>query len=241
MILLMRRRTVLSVWLLLCLSGVAAVFWMGGRQAAVPAMAGQGRTVQTVVIDPGHGGEDGGAVSTEGVEESAINLAVSLRLEGLLRLAGVPTALTRRTDEMVCDAGLDTLRARKASDIRNRVSQVNALPNAVLLSIHQNSLPSSTETHGAQAFWNGIDGAEALANVLQTELNGTVNTHRAKEAKPISSDIYLMHHVTAPAVLVECGFLSNREETALLQTAEHQTKLAVVIAAGYLRWAAENG
>lgn len=240
MILLMRRRTVLSVWLL-CLTGTAAVFWLGCRQAALPTLAVQGSSAQTVVIDPGHGGEDGGAVSPEGVEESAINLAVSLRLDGLLRFAGVPTALTRQSDEMVCAPGLDTMRQRKASDIRKRVALVNAVPNAVLLSIHQNSLPSSPETHGAQAFRNGIDGAEALADILQTELNRTINTHRAKEPKPISQSIYLMHHVTAPAVLVECGFLSNREETALLQTPEHQTKLSAVIAAGYLRWAAENG
>lgn len=208
---------------------------------AVPAMAEQGVEVPMVVIDPGHGGEDGGAVSPDGVEESAINLAVSLRLEGLLRFAGVPTEMTRREDIMVCNPGLDTIRARKASDIRNRVAQVNAVLNAVLLSIHQNSLPSSTVTHGAQAFWNDVDGAEALADVLQTELNTVVNTHRSKEARPISDSIYLMNHVTAPAVLVECGFLSNAEETALLQTSEHQTKLAIAIAAGYLRWAAENG
>lgn len=241
MILLVRRRTILTVWLALCLLCVTVIFRAGGRQVSVPTMAKQGVEVPTVVIDPGHGGEDGGAVSPDGVEESAINLAVSLRLEGLLRFAGVPTEMTRREDIMVCDPGLDTIRARKASDIRNRVAQVNAAQNAVLLSIHQNSLPSSVVTHGAQAFWNDVDGAEALAGVLQTELNAVVNTHRSKEAKPISNSIYLMNHVTAPAVLVECGFLSNAEETALLQTSEHQTKLAVAITAGYLRWAAENG
>lgn len=234
-ILLIRKRT-LCVSLLLCCfcAAVALAGWQPGF-TAVMAEQGSG---YTVIIDPGHGGEDGGAVSPDGVEEGTVNLAVSLRLEGLLRFAGVPVEMTRRTDEMVCDQGLSTLRQRKVSDIHNRVDMVNAVPNAVLLSIHQNSLPSSPETHGAQAFWNRGDGAEQLAAVLQTELNSTINTHRAKELRVIDPGIYLMNHVTAPAVLVECGFLSNREETVRLQQEAYQMTLAAVIAAGYLRWAA---
>ena len=108
----------------------------------------------------------------------------------------------------------------------------------MLLSIHQNSLPSSPVTHGAQTFWNRQEGAEALARTLQAGLNPVVNTHRAKEPKPIPDSIYLMNHVDAPAVLVECGFLSNREEAARLQQEDYQKTLAAVIAAGYLRWMA---
>lgn len=139
---------------------------------------------------------------------------------------------------MVCDPGLKTMRQRKVSDLHNRASFVNGIPNAVLLSIHQNSLPSSPVTHGAQTFWNRQEGAEALARTLQAGLNPVVNTHRAKEPKQIPDSIYLMNHVDAPAVLVECGFLSNREEAARLQQADHQKTLAAVIAAGYLRWSA---
>lgn len=139
---------------------------------------------------------------------------------------------------MVCDPGLATMRQRKVSDLHNRASFVNGVPNAVLLSIHQNSLPSSPVTHGAQTFWNRQEGAEALARTLQAGLNPVVNTHRAKEPKPIPDSIYLMNHVDAPAVLVECGFLSNREEAARLQQEDYQKTLAAVIAAGYLRWMA---
>ena len=106
------------------------------------------------------------------------------------------------------------------------------------MSIHQNSLPSSPVTHGAQTFWNRQEGAEALARTLQAGLNPAVNTHRAKEPKQIPDSIYLMNHVDAPAVLVECGFLSNREEAARLQQEDYQKTLATVIAAGYLRWMA---
>lgn len=239
MILLIRKRTLLYTWLAVCMIGLSAIFLAGSRRAFTPTGAmGQGSRVQTVVIDPGHGGQDGGAVAADGTAESEINLAVSLRLEGILRFAGVPTEMTRREDVMVCDSGLSTMRQRKVSDIHNRVELVNGIPGAVLLSIHQNSLPSSPVTHGAQTFWNRQEGAEALARTLQAGLNPVVNTHRAKEPKPIPDSIYLMNHVDAPAVLVECGFLSNREEAARLQQEDYQKTLATVIAAGYLRWMA---
>ena len=155
MILLIRKRTLLYTWLAVCMIGLSAIFLAGSRRAFTPTGAmGQGSSAQTVVIDPGHGGQDGGAVAPDGTEESEINLAISQRLEHLLRFAGVPTEMTRREDCMVCDPGLDTMRQRKVSDIRNRTALVNGIPNAVLLSIHQNSLPSSPATHGAQAFRN---------------------------------------------------------------------------------------
>ena len=194
----------------------------------------------TVVIDPGHGGEDGGAVSPGGVQESHINLAVSKQLRDLLCFAGVPTVMTREEDVTICDEGLGTIRARKASDIRNRVAIVNGTENAVLLSIHQNSLPSSTVTHGAQVFWNQQEGAKELAEAIQTSLNGAINVGNEKHTKQIPPTVYLMKHVTVPAVLVECGFLTNQEETRRLQDETHQRTLAISIAAGYLRGTSEG-
>ena len=238
-ILLIRKRTLLSAWLLICLGCLSAVFWSGSRQASVPVLSAEqesGPALQAVVIDPVHGGQDGGAVAPDGTEESGINLAISLRLEQLLRFAGIPTEMTRREDCMVCDPGLDTMRQRKVSDIRNRTALVNGIPNAVLLSIHQNSLPSSRATHGAQAFRNRQDGAETLAQLLQCNLNAVVNTHRAKEAKLIPESIYLMNHVTVPAVLVECGFLSHRGELEALKTEKYRTKIATILMATYLRF-----
>ena len=241
-ILVFRKRRLLSAWALACIGCFAAILLTGSHRQAVPASGtGQGSALRVVVIDPGHGGQDGGAVADDGTEESRINLAVSLQLEQLLRFAGVRTELTRREDVMVCDPGLATMRQRKVSDIHNRVELVNGIPGAVLLSIHQNRLPSSPVTHGAQAFRNREPEAEALAQTMQDTLNTVVNTHRAKEPKQIAESIYLMNHVTVPAVLVECGFLSNEEETARLRQGAYQTKLAAAIAAGYLQWAAGEG
>ena len=241
-ILVFRKRTLLSAWAFAGIGCLAAILLTSSHWQIVPASGtGQGSALQVVVIDPGHGGQDGGAVAADGTAESEINLAVSLRLEGILRFAGVPTEMTRREDVMVCDSGLSTMRQRKVSDIHNRVELVNGIPGAVLLSIHQNSLPSSPVTHGAQAFRNREPEAEALAQTMQDTLNTVVNTHRAKEPKQIAESIYLMNHVTVPAVLVECGFLSNEEETARLRQGAYQTKLAAAIAAGYLQWAAGEG
>ncbi len=234
MILLIRKRLLLGLGLFCCFFVcLAAVLWLG-HPSRVPAFAALENPPVTVVIDPGHGGEDGGAVSPGGVAEGPLNLAVAQRVSDLLRFAGQPTAMTR-TEDVSLDEGGDTIRSRKASDIRRRVSMVNETPNAVLLSIHQNSLPSSVVTHGAQVFWNTEAGAEELARVMQDSLNGLINVGNEKHPKAIPGTIYLMKHVTAPAVLVECGFLSNPEETALLQEPSYQTKLAAAIAAGYLR------
>ena len=229
-----RKRALWALALCACsVLGMTSVLWAGQR--AQPAFAPAESAPVVWVIDPGHGGEDGGAVSESGMQESGINLAVALRLREVLRFAGQQTRMTREEDVSVCDEGLPTIRARKASDIRNRVTLVNETPGAMLVSIHQNSLPSSPETHGAQVFWNAQQGGETLAGVLQDALNDAVNTHRAKEPRQIPKTIYLMNHVTAPAVLVECGFLSNPAETALLTEPDYQTKLAAVIAAGCLR------
>lgn len=232
MVILLKRRTLILSSLFCCfLLGLSAVLWKG---SAVPAFHVREDTPVTVVIDPGHGGEDGGAVSPGGVPESQINLAVSLRVSNLLRFAGQRTRLTRSEDVTICDEGLDTMRQRKVSDLKNRVRLVEETENAVLLSIHQNSLPSSPVTYGAQVFWNRREGAEALADSIQEALNAAVNAGNDKHPRQIPDSIYLMKNITAPGVLVECGFLSNAPETARLQDPAHQLRLAAAITAGYL-------
>ena len=239
MIILIRKRHVAYVVLLCCfVAGLSAVLWHGNAAFTAAFAPGEEGASPVVVVDAGHGGEDGGAVAADGTVESGLNLAIARRVRDLLTFAGVPTTVTREGDAAIYDPGSATLREKKVSDLHNRVALVNELPGAVLLSIHQNSLPSSPVTHGAQTFWNRQEGAEALARTLQAGLNPAVNTHRAKEPKQIPDSIYLMNHVDAPAVLVECGFLSNREEAARLQQEDYHKTLATVIAAGSLRWMA---
>ena len=233
MFLIRRRDVVLTVLFCGFFACFSLILMQGLNRETLSVFSVQEGVPVTVIVDPGHGGEDGGAVSNDGVQESHLNLEVSLRLNELLRFAGQRTIMTRSEDISTCDEGLDTIKARKASDLRNRVSLVNGTENAVLLSIHQNSLPSSTVTHGAQVFWNTQPGAQELAICIQDVLNTTVNPGNKKEPKAIPQTIYLTKHAQAPSVVVECGFLSNPAETILLQQPAYQTKLALSVAAGY--------
>jgi N-acetylmuramoyl-L-alanine amidase len=237
-ILLRKRDVLLTVFFCCFFAGLSAVLWKG---TALPAFSPAGEEPVIVIVDPGHGGEDGGAVSAGGVKESQLNLEISLRLNDLLHFAGQRTVMTRMEDISICDEGLNTIRQRKVSDLKNRVALVNEQTPAVLLSIHQNSLPSSPATHGAQAFYNKQDGAEALAESIQDALNAAANTGNGKRAGKIPDSIYLMKNITAPGILVECGFLSNSAETGQLQDPAYQLRLASAIAAGYLRGASESG
>lgn len=222
--------------LLLFAVAFPAILWGGrGETAAAFETSEVGEGARVVVIDAGHGGPDGGAVAGDGTTEAQINLAVALRLEEMLQLAGVETVMVRREDVSVHDEGCETLREKKVSDIHNRAALINATPGAVLLSIHQNSLPQVPSVHGAQAFYNTVDGAAAMAATIQESLNTAINPGNEKQEKAIDSSVYLMKNIQAPGVLVECGFLSNPQETAQLKDGTYQTRMAVTIAAGYLR------
>jgi len=237
MIILIRKRSLVRVFgfsvLLLC----CILFQHDGSTAVFGPIKLDIAPV-TIVIDPGHGGEDGGAVSVDGIKESQINLDISIRLNDLLRFTGFQTLMTRSQDISISDDGLNTIRERKASDLHNRVDLINQTENALLLSIHQNSLPTSPVTHGAQAFWNHQAEAETMAAVMQDSLNSAINTGNEKHPRKISDSIYLMNHISVPGILIECGFLSNAAETSMLQNSSYQVKLAAAITSGYLRYAA---
>ena len=194
--------------------------------ASVLVFEGRGTGRLTFVIDAGHGGEDGGAVGSDGTLESEINLAVALRLEQLLGLCGYPSVLTRRTAELVYPETAGTTRERKRADLEYRVALVNGAERAVLLSIHQNKY-SASGPKGAQVFYGEGSESEAFAKELQEKLSVLCGNHR--KAASISPEIYLLRNVRCPAVLVECGFLSNPGELALLKTEAYQTKLALAM------------
>ena len=219
--------------LLLLFAGFAAIVWQGQAVNASKNMELRQARGPVLVIDPGHGGFDGGALADDGTVEAQINLAVGLQLEGAAGLLGVETVMTRREDAALDSPNAGTVRQRKASDLKNRVELAESVPGGVLVSIHQNSLPEVRSVHGAQVFYSSAAGSEELALAVQDALNTAIND-RPKESKAAGKDIYLLYHTTAPAVLVECGFLSNPQETALLNTQAHQTKLAVTILAAVL-------
>lgn len=194
----------------------------------------------TLIIDPGHGGEDGGAVSISGAVESHINLAISLRLRALLDFWGVRSLMLRETDCSLHDSNANTLRQKKVSDLHNRAAQIESIENAVLISVHQNSF-TSHKYHGAQVFFTSNPDSVPLAYAVQTAIQKTIDPENTRIPTLIPSTVYLMNHVTCPAILVECGFLSNPKEDQLLQTAEYQTKLAAVLASSFLTYQQGEG
>lgn len=181
------------------------------------------------VVDPGHGGEDGGAVSVTGVPESQINLAIAKRLDALLGFYGENSYLMREEDISLHDPEAETLREKKVSDLHNRAETVQALEGAVLVSIHQNIF-SQSQYHGSQVFFAPTQDSQALAESFQQAIQANLQPDNSRQAKPIGDNVYLMNHVDCPAVLVECGFLSNPEEEAMLRQEGYQTKLAAVLA-----------
>ena len=199
-----------------------------------PTMTTPAQSEVTVVIDAGHGGEDGGAVSPSGAVESSINLEIALRLDAVLGLYGVDTALLRTEDVSLHDPGAQTLREKKASDLRNRAELVAAVPNALLVSIHQNTYQGSNRYHGAQVFYADAASSQPLAEHVQEILRTALDPGNTRQAAKLPGSVYLMEHVSCPAVLVECGFLSNPEEELLLKTSEYQTKLAAALAGALL-------
>ena len=179
------------------------------------------------IIDPGHGGVDGGATSVTGKLESAFNLEISVRLRDLLHFLGYQTKMIRTTDVSVYTKG-ETIAQKKMSDLKERVRICNETSGAILLSIHQNTF-SDGKYSGAQVFYAYTDHSEALAKALQKNLVNTLNPGSNRQAKK-AEGIYLMEHIQCPGVLVECGFLSNVQEEAKLRSAEYQKALCCVIA-----------
>lgn len=187
-----------------------------------------------VIVDAGHGGEDGGASTADGVLESQLNLAIALRLEQVLALCGCPVEMIRRTDTAVYSEGAESFSEKKTSDLKNRVAQVNAAPRAILISIHQNHFTQS-QYAGAQVFYAASEGSRDLAEITQGALRQALDPDNNREIKP-GDAIYLLEQIQCPGVLVECGFLSNAAEAKQLQTPTYQTKIACAVAGAAIRY-----
>lgn len=186
-----------------------------------------------LIIDPGHGGEDGGAVSVTGTAESAINLAIALKMDAFCGLFGVEHILTRSSDVSLKDHDASTLAEMKRTDLYNRVALVEKTSGAVLVSIHQNYFASG-QYSGAQVFYAPTPGSEDWAIRCQQLLTTELDPENHRLSMAISKEIYLMNHIGCPAILVECGFLSHNREAMLLETDDYQTKIALTILASYL-------
>lgn len=237
-IILLKKQTITwaAIVCLVCFCLVGLKSW-GERpdKSAVEAMSWivAGRVF---IIDPGHGGEDPGKVSTGGVLEKDINLAVAQKLQSLLVQGGGIVHLTRDTDKALSN-GENTVRERKRADLINRVGIIENVQANLYIAIHCNAFPSS-RWYGAQTFYAAdVPGSKELATCIQEELTAFPgNTTRKAKADTTS---LIFKRANIPLVNVELGFLSNPKEEKFLQEDGYQQKLAWSIYAGIVRFLAE--
>lgn len=191
----------------------------------------------TVIIDAGHGGFDGGASTDDGVSEKGINLNIALYLEEYLHFFGFNVVMTRETDTSTESEGLTTIRSKKTSDLHNRMALMEKTDNAIFVSIHQNHF-SSSKYKGAQVFYSPklSQQSSLLAENIQENIVYYLQKDNTRQIKPISTSVYLIYNAVKPAVLVECGFLSNPEDAENLQNESYQRKIALCIALGILNY-----
>lgn len=217
-------------WILVCLVTVACILLLshfGSRAVTTIAQNTPPEREHCIVIDAGHGGVDGGAISCTGIPESTYNLDIALRLNDLFRFLGYDTRMIRTTDISVYTKG-ESIAQKKISDLKERVRITNDTENALLISIHQNMF-SDSQYSGIQVFYAKTGESMILAEQIQSVFRDTLNPGSRRQCKK-SDGIYLMEHILHPGILIECGFLSNPQEEAKLRSKEYQQKLCCVIA-----------
>lgn len=192
-----------------------------------------------VLLDPGHGGIDGGAESADGECEKNINLNICFKVRDILDQNGIRVVMTRESDCGLYSDGKSSIRAKKTEDLRARLDMSYKLKPDAFVSVHLNSYREDRSVFGAQAFYTseGDEGVCEMSRVLAEKIqallvsyieNGNTRTAMAK------GDVLLMKEARYPTVIVECGFLSNAEEAELLQTDEYQDTVSRAIADGIL-------
>lgn len=194
-------------------------------------------TLPTILIDPGHGGVDGGAVGGGGlVIEKDINLQIGLMLRDLFALNGFDVVMTRDTDISIHNEGITSVKKQKTSDLNNRLALANADPNTIFISIHQNKFTSS-KSKGTQIFYSPNNpNSERYADILQDHFFLMLQPDNNRKYKKAGKNLFLMYKATCPAVLVECGFLSNSGDVALLTDEAYQSKISFIVFASTMKF-----
>ncbi|MBQ8510687.1 MAG: N-acetylmuramoyl-L-alanine amidase [Clostridia bacterium] len=201
---------------------------------AADVIADAEKSPPMIIIDPGHGGMDGGAVGVDGTLEKEINLSVAKKLAALLRYSGYECVLTREDDRMLVDEDVKT--HRKMHDLKNRVALAGEYDEPVFVSIHMNNFSKSAYS-GLQVWYSkNTPESEQLATYIQTYAHTFLDPFNNRSIKAATSAIYVLDRIQTPAVLVECGFLSNPEECAKLSGEDYQNQLAVTIWSALVSW-----
>ncbi|MBQ3211669.1 MAG: N-acetylmuramoyl-L-alanine amidase [Oscillospiraceae bacterium] len=208
---------------------LAAFVFNLGRDKAVYARAGN--SGPTLVIDAGHGGIDGGAIGVDGSRESDINLSIALKLQAACDFFGKKTVMTRVDDSR----GANALTYSEHAELVYRTELVNSTNNAVLLSIHQNCFPTA-QPSGPQVLYSDDEPSKRFGNIVHDNLIRCLYPESRRLAEPDRNNIYVLNNVNCPAILVECGFVSNHSDITKLTDMKYQTALSTVLFASFMQY-----
>lgn len=225
-----KNKIILSFVLFLILGSLGFGTVIVSEKLAVDAASN--KVNQTVIIDAGHGGPDGGTSADDGTLEKDLNLQIAIKLNESLNSMGIKTVMIRTEDISVHDASANTIRQKKVSDLKNRLKIINETENSIFVSIHQNHF-SDSRYSGTQVFYSKNNPqSSVLADCIRQSVISDLQKENTRETKQSGTDIYLLYHAESPAVMVECGFLSNINESKNLKNENYQKELAFVLALG---------
>lgn len=191
-------------------------------------------STKTVIIDAGHGGEDGGAIGIDEICEKDINLEIAKKLKYIFEFNGMNVVMTRDSDKSIHDEDCKTISEKKKSDIRNRLKIIEDTDNAIVLSIHQNKFEQKS-CKGAQIFYGkNNEDSKVLAEYLQKSFINKLQPENKRTIQKDNRKLYLLENATCPIVLIECGFLSNDEDAKNLTDDDYQKKIALTIFKGVM-------
>lgn len=193
-------------------------------------------SLPTVIIDAGHGGEDGGAIGKNGVVEKDLNLEIAFMLSDMLRASGMNVIMTRTEDILLYDRNVDFMGRKKSLDLKARLEIAKSVPDSIFVSVHMNAFPTE-KYKGLQVWYSKNDsGSKQLADMIQEYVAAKLQPENSRATKKAGSSIYLLDRAVSPAVLIECGFLSNAEECEKLADENYRRQLSFVLFAAIRRY-----
>jgi len=242
MIVLIKRSSVALLSAIIVMGIIGGIMLADGQNNTQEAMNTVATEINklTIIVDAGHGDPDGGAVANDGTQEAVLNLAVAKKLEEILLEVGCSVIMTR-CDEMGIynPDSKATIAQKKNEDMRKRREIQSSSGGDIFISIHMNKFEQA-ECYGAQVVYpENAEKSKQLASCIQNALKTGIDNGNHREPMASGSGIYLLKNVPIPSVIVECGFLSNSDELALLKTDEYQSKIAWAIYMGivdYLKY-----
>lgn len=226
------KRLISRIIIILLLAAFSCLMLNSTKNIKLDTAAYNLKPMPNIIIDAGHGGEDGGAVVDDVIEKD-INLAISKDVSDLLNFFGYDITMTRTGDFSLSDEG-NSIKSRKNSDMKARLKLFNSDKNNLVISIHQNKF-SNASSKGTQVFYSpNNENSKKLADCIKQSVKSALQPENIRESKAAGSGIYLLKNSKQPAVIVECGFISNKEECRLLLDEKYQKEMALAISTGFL-------